>query len=59
MTMLLKGDYRDIRRFIYELETAPEFIVIEEIVLSQGDEGDPAQVLTLGLATYYGAADAS
>ena len=52
-TMLLQGEYRDIRRFIYELETAPEFIVIEEVVLSQGDETDSALVLTLGIATYY------
>ena len=53
VSMLLKGGYRDMRRFIYALETAPEFLVIEEIVLSQGDAADDAEVLTLGLATYY------
>lgn len=53
MTMLLEGEYRNIRQFVYALETAPEFIVIEEIALSEGEEGDAAQVLTLGLATYY------
>lgn len=53
MTMHLEGEYRNIRQFVYALETAPEFIVIEEIALSKGEEGDSAQVLTLGLATYY------
>lgn len=53
ITMLLKGEYRDMRRFIYELETAPEFIVIEEVVLSRGDATDDGEILTLGLATYF------
>ena len=30
-TYTLTGDYRDVRRFIYSLETAPEFIVLENI----------------------------
>jgi len=29
----LTGDYRDVRKFIYSLETAPEFIVLENIGL--------------------------
>ena len=52
-TMVLAGEYEDIRQFIYELETAPEFILIEEVVLSQGDESEEELVLTLGLSTYY------
>ena len=52
-TMVLAGEYEDIRQFIYELETAPEFILIEEVVLSQGDESEEALVLTLGVSTYY------
>ena len=51
--MLLRGHYGNIRRFIYELETAPEFIVIEEVVLSESGEADSTLVLTLGVATYY------
>ena len=51
--MLLSGAYRDIRRFIHALETAPEFVVIEEIVLSQGDETEAREVLSLVLSTYY------
>lgn len=51
--MLLAGNWRDIRRFIYELETSPEFIVIEDIILSQNEEVGSSLVLTLALATYY------
>ncbi len=52
--MLLAGEYADIRRFVEALETAPEFLVIEEVVLSQRQEASAAGlVLTLGLSTYY------
>ena len=52
-TMVLAGEYEDIRQFIYELETAREFILIEQVILSQGDESDEELVLTLGVSTYY------
>ncbi len=52
-TMVLAGAYEDIRQFIYELETAPEFILIEEVILSQGAESSDGLVLTLGVSTYY------
>ena len=52
-TMVLAGAYEDIRQFIFELETAPEFILIEEVILSQGEESDAEIVLSLGVATYY------
>ena len=55
-TMLLAGEYGNVRRFIEALETAPEFLVIEEIVLSQREEVDDAS-LTLGVATYYRTAE--
>ena len=54
VSMLLSGAYRgDIRRFIHALETAPEFVVIEEIVLSRGDETEAGEVLSMVLSTYY------
>jgi Tfp pilus assembly protein PilO len=34
----LTGDYRDVRRFIYSLETTPEFIVLENVALTSGGE---------------------
>lgn len=52
-TMVLAGRYEDVRRFIHVLETAPEFILVEDVVLSQGNESDESLVLTLGVSTYY------
>ncbi len=52
-TMVLAGEYADIRQFIYELETAREFILIEEVILGQGAESNEELVLTLGVSTYY------
>jgi Tfp pilus assembly protein PilO len=37
----LSGTYRDIRRFLYAVESAPQFVIIEEIQL--GDTGTSAQ----------------
>lgn len=51
-TMQLTGDYRDVRRFIHTLETAPEFVVIKDVSLAQGERDKPLE-LTLQLATYY------
>jgi len=52
-TMVLAGEYEDIREFIYLLETAPEFILIESVVLGQRNGSDDELVLTLGVVTYY------
>jgi Tfp pilus assembly protein PilO len=52
-TASLSGDYRNIRRFIHELEKAPEFLVLENVELSQSDvEGRGLNVI-LQIATYY------
>ena len=53
MTMLLAGEWADIRAFIAAVEEAPEFIVIQEIVLSQSEEEGAALALALGVSTYY------
>ena len=50
--MALSGNYDDMRAFIHQLETAPEFVVIDNIELSQGANGGPL-VVTLHLSTYY------
>lgn len=52
VTMSLEGEYRDVRRFIHQLETAPEFVVIDGITLAQ-DERNAPLTLTLRLSTYY------
>jgi Tfp pilus assembly protein PilO len=53
----LSGDYRDVRRFIYALETAPEFLVLESLTLRGGDQSGRGLAMTIGVATYYRAAN--
>jgi hypothetical protein len=54
-TYTLTGEYRDVRKFIYSLETAPEFIVLENVGLQAS--GEQAQgrglAMTLDIATYF------
>ena len=52
-TMLLAGEWADIRLFIAAVEDAREFIVIEDIALSQSEEVGASLVLALGLSTFY------
>jgi Tfp pilus assembly protein PilO len=52
ISMVLEGEYENIRRFIYELENASTFVIIDDVSLSQGDMTKPL-VLTLELSTYY------
>ena len=52
-TVELAGRYRDIRTFIHQLETAPEFVVIDTVQLAEEDEESGLLNLTLGLSTYY------
>lgn len=59
-TYTLTGDYRDVRRFIYSLETAPEFIVLENVALTSAGEQSQGRSLAVNLdiATYFRASDA-
>jgi Tfp pilus assembly protein PilO len=52
-SMSLKGNYEDIRRFIYQVESGTDFIVIDSVVLRQGTEPGSPLILDLGLSTYY------
>jgi Tfp pilus assembly protein PilO len=51
----LTGDYRDVRRFIYSIETAPEFIVLENIGLTSPGDQAPGRglAMSLDIATYF------
>jgi hypothetical protein len=51
--VVLTGEYRNIRRFIYELETAPEFLILENVALSQGQERDQGLNVIVRVATYF------
>jgi Tfp pilus assembly protein PilO len=57
----LTGNYPDVRRFIYSLETAPEFIVLENIGLSSSSDAQTARgvAMTLEIATYFRTANAA
>jgi Tfp pilus assembly protein PilO len=52
INMLLQGDYESLRRFIYELESASEFVIIDDVTLSQSDPAKPLS-LALELSAYY------
>jgi Tfp pilus assembly protein PilO len=49
----LAGSWDDIRGFIYELETAPEFIVIENVAIAEGMDSNAPLSLSMDLSTYY------
>lgn len=52
-TMLLEGEYDDIRRFIYQVESNPDFIVIDSVSIAQASGQGAPLTLTLGLSTYF------
>jgi len=45
-------DYESFRAYIYELESAPEFIIIDDVTLAQTDPAKPL-ALTLEMSTYF------
>jgi Tfp pilus assembly protein PilO len=50
--MSLLGSYANVRRFIHQLETAPEFVVIDSVELAEAaTEGELS--LAMALSTYY------
>lgn len=51
----LVGDYANVRKFLYAVETAEEFVIIEEVGLSQieATRGGELLELELSLATYF------
>ena len=51
--LTLGGSYASVRAFLHSLETAPEFVVIDNVALSEGaDDGDRVE-LALLLSTYF------
>ena len=50
--MVLDGEYDNLRQFIYALETAPEFVIIDDVTLVES-QGEEAIRLTIDLSTYY------
>jgi hypothetical protein len=52
ITMTMRGEWEGVQRFIYELEAAAAFVIIDDMTLAQTDPGEPL-TLTLELSTYY------
>jgi hypothetical protein len=52
MYAALQGEYEGFRQFIFDLETASEFVIIDDVTLTQGDPSKPL-TLTLEMSTYY------
>jgi len=50
--VVLEGDYEAFRQFVYSLETAPEFVVVDDVTISLVDPNKPLE-FTLELSTYY------
>lgn len=50
--MVLQSDYEDFRNFIYQLESAPEFVIIDDVSLAESDASGPVTI-TLNLSTYF------
>jgi Tfp pilus assembly protein PilO len=57
----LTGDYRDVRKFVYSLETASEFVVLENISLSSSSEAQVNKSVSMNLqiATYFRSGNAA
>jgi len=50
--MELAGDYEDIRDFLFALESAPEFVILDEVTLTETNSED-ALTLLVSLSTYF------
>jgi Type II secretion system (T2SS), protein M subtype b len=53
ITTVLEGDWENVRRFIYQLESGPDFIVIDSLTLNQDPAAGAPLQLTLSLSTFY------
>jgi hypothetical protein len=50
--MVLQGDYQSFREFIYALESSPEFVIIDDVTLTEANANEPL-TFTINLSTYY------
>jgi hypothetical protein len=50
--IVLEGDYDSLRQLLYELETTPEFLIVDDVSVLQPDANKPL-TLTLNVSTYY------
>jgi hypothetical protein len=50
--MVLQGEYESLRNFIFQLESAPEFVIIDDVTLTESAANEPL-TLTIDLSTYF------
>lgn len=53
VTHSISGQYRDIRKFLYQLETLPDFLIVENVQLTQTQGNSGTLNVTVQVATYY------
>jgi hypothetical protein len=51
--MVLEGDYEKLRQFIYALENSPDFVVIDDVTLSEGSGASDPLSLRVTVSTFY------
>lgn len=49
----LSGSWEDVQRFIHTVETLPDFVVIDNLSLSESGDTNAPLSLTLAVSTYY------
>ena len=49
----LAGSWNDVRQFIYEIEIGPDFLVIDNVELTESVGGNTPLALALEISTYY------
>ena len=49
----LGGSYAGVRAFLHSIETAPEFVVIDNVALTESNDAGDRVELALALSTYY------
>lgn len=47
------GPYRNLRQFVYDLETSPDFLILENVSVIQGAAGSNALTMNVVVSTYH------
>jgi hypothetical protein len=51
--MVVQGDYDRLRQFIYALESSPDFVIIDDVTLSEASGTNEPLSLTVEMSTFY------
>jgi len=50
--VMLQGDYENFRQFLYDLESAPEFVIIDDVAMEQAEQAKTLS-FNVELSTYF------